>query len=62
MNFFIHTIMQDTPVTTVLPNEASHFATKCHIFRLAKLNAFTALISKNIIGTFFKCKVSLRDY
>ena len=34
--------MQDTPVAAVIPNEASRFATKSHIFRLAKLNSYTA--------------------
>ena len=34
--------MQDTPVAAVIPKEDSSFATKSHIFHLAKLNAFTA--------------------
>ena len=34
--------MQDTPVAAVIPKEASRFATKHHIFRLARFNAYTA--------------------
>ena len=41
MNFYIHTLRLNTSVAAVLPKEASFFATKCHIFRFAELNAFT---------------------
>ena len=34
--------MLSTHVAAVLPKEASRVATKHHIFRLAKLNAYTA--------------------
>ena len=34
--------MQDTPVAAVITKEASRFATKRHIFRFTKLNAYTA--------------------